>query len=842
MKEKMIEKRVRRGILPKMLVSFLLLSIIPLIIMGYAANKNLTDIGGEAVRRGEEMGAKSLNSARKIGGDAINDSVSALDQKSTEAIELRTCELAQRVADFLYERDKDLLLLATFPPEAQRYLQVYQACRRDVTLHGPWPPDPEEKQKEVKLPEVKWRNPENRESWRHRPPDNFRKVSRPLYKEITFIGLDGQEKIKIAGGKISGSLADVSKKENTYCRAEDYFSQLRHLRKGEIYVSRVIGPYVKGWLEKTPEGMKVRPESAYAGKENPGGRRFEGIIRWATPVYGAGGEKTGYLTLALDHTHVMEFTEHVVPTEERFSDISDAGSGNYAFMWDFQDKCISHPRDFFICGFDPETGEEVPGWISEETYREYEKSGLTLNEFVKRLPPFRNFSQKKQGSGAQMKAGCISLDGRILDTAPQCEDWHTGTGDGGSGSFLIFWSGLWKLTTHAAIPYYTGMYGQSRRGFGYVTIGANVDEFHKAANKTKAEIQESILTQEKDMEAVIRENRKLINDSLAHNRRLTGFIALISALAVVAAAVVISWNITGPIKRLTAGAVAMSRGDLQQAIEVKSRDEIGQLAASFNEMAAAVAAVDRMKSEFVTTASHELRTPIQAMLLSVSGLLAGYSGQIDDEAKEDLQLAKSGIERLTRLVDDLLDLSRIEARKLELSVTLCDVAEIVQQAREEVADLARAHGHEIILDIPPDLPHPQVDRDRIIQVVINLLSNAIKYTPDGGRILISAASRDDELLLRVADNGYGIPIWARKEVFKKFFQADSIMSQRVGGSGLGLTISQGIVEEHGGYIECDSPLLSEGFPELNLGGERLGTVFTVHLPRKITGPKGRLPS
>ena len=830
-------KRPRWGILPRLLISFLLLSIIPLIILGYAANKNLTDIGREAVCRAEEMGEKNLSSARKIGGEAIKDSVLALDQKSTEAIELRTCELAQRVADFLYERDKDLMLLASFSPEAQGYLQAYRTCNRQVIIHGPWPPDPEGQKGGAPPCGVKWRNPENKESWRHRPPDNFQKIARPIYREITFVDLKGQEKIKIDDGKISGNLVDVSKKEKTFCQAEDYFSHLNGLQKGEIYVSRVIGPYVRGWLEKTPAGMKVRPESAYAGKENPFGKRFEGIIRWATPVYDGRGNKTGYLTMALDHTHVMEFTEHAVPTEERFSDIPDAGAGNYAFMWDFQDKCISHPRDFFICGYDPATGEEVPGWISEDTYQEYAKSGLTLNEFVKRLPPFRNFSQKKQGSREQIRAGCIALDGRILDTAPQCEDWHTGTEDGGSGSFVIFWSGLWKLTTHAAIPYYTGMYGKSPRGFGYVTIGANVDEFHKAASVTKAEIEKSISEQGKDIEAASSENRKLINDSLAYNRRLITVIALLSAMAVTGAAVMVSWNITNPLKRLTAGAVAMSRGDLHQAIEVKSQDEIGQLAKSFNEMAAAVAEVDKMKSEFVTIASHELRTPIQAMLLSVSGLLAGYSGQIDEEAREDLQLAKNGIERLVRLVEDLLDLSRIESRKLEMNFTKNQVGAIIQQALAGVADLARAHRHEVIFETPQGLPDIDADKDRIIQVMINLLSNSIKYTPDGGKIVISAAVRGNEVVLAVADNGYGIPSWAQEEVFKKFFQADSIMSQRVGGCGLGLTISKGIIEEHGGYLECDSPLSRERFPDMPLGGERLGTVFTIHLPVRQSAPE-----
>jgi hypothetical protein len=534
--------------------------------------------------------------------------------------------------------------------------------------------------------------------------------------------------------------------------------------------------------------------------------------------------------MALDHAHIMEFTEHVVPTEERFSSIPDAGSGNYAFMWDYQDKCISHPRDFFICGYKPETGEEIPGWVSEDTYKEYEKSGLTLNEFVKKLPSFRNFSQKKVGSTEQMKAGCISLDGRILDTAPQCEGWHAGTEDGGSGSFLIFWSGLWKLTTHAAIPYFTGIYGKSPRGFGYVTIGANVEEFHKAANITKDRIEQSISKQGHDIESSTNATRQLINQTASYNRHLLMVITLFTALIVVIASLVISLNITTPLKRLTEGALAMSQGNLDQSIEVKSTDEIGQLAQSFNEMAAAVSELDKRKSEFVATASHELRTPIQAMLLSISGLLEGYSGKIDEEAREDIIIAKDGLERLMRLVENLLDLSRIEARKIDLHIVNTSVAEIISRALEEVSDLAAAHQHKFINQVRSPIPDVAVDQDRLIQVMINLLSNSIKYSPDGGKILINAQVQGKEIILSVADNGYGVPLWAQEKIFSKFFQADSIMSQKVGGSGLGLTISQGLVEEHGGRITCESPLPPEQFPDLDLGGERLGTRFNVHLP------------
>ena len=816
------------GIFPKILLSYLLLSIIPVVVLGILVHRNMAETGVKTMAVTKETGEKNLLAATAIGRQAIEDSVFALDEKATEAIEVRTEDLAHRIAGFLYERDRDLVVLSSFTPDAEKLFRVYQSLCKEVIL----PSEAASRGPAERSPaRVTWENVENSASWRHRPPDNFQTVSKPLYKEITFVDLSGREKIKIADGRISDDLRDVSRPENTYCRAEDYFSHLAGLGRGEIYVSRVIGPYLPGWLEKTDQGLKVKPESAYAGRENPGGRRFEGIVRWATPVYD-GDRKIGYLTLALDHAHLMEFTDHLAPTEERFTDMPDGGSGNYAFLWDDQDQCISHPRDFFICGYDPETGLEVPGWISQETYNEYKESGLGLLEFIRGLPDFRNFSQTKPGSSEQATAGRIALDCRILDTAPQCQGWHRGTEDGGSGSFLLLWSGLWKLTTYAAVPYYTGRYGASRRGFGYVTIGANVDDFHKAADVTKAKIEESIRQQGNNIASATFKAEDLIENHSRRNSRQVLLVTLASTLGVIFVSIFLGLAITRPLKRLTEGAEAISRGELNQHIEVSSGDELGKLARSFNDMAAAVAEVDRMKSEFVTIASHELRTPIHAMLLGLSGILGGYSGEVSEEVREDLKIVNDGVTRLRSLVETLLDLSRIEARKIELNLTDCSAEEVIGKALVEVSQLVDEHHHKIEWKAAEGLPDLHADKERLIQVLINLLSNSIKYTPDHGHIIIEADISDGEMTFLVADNGYGIPAWAQNRVFDTFFQADAIMSQRVGGSGLGLSISKGIIEEHGGGIRFESPVPEGSFADLELGGERRGTIFIFHIPIK----------
>ena len=239
-----------------------------------------------------------------------------------------------------------------------------------------------------------------------------------------------------------------------------------------------------------------------------------------------GPHKVGYVTLALDHTHLMEFTDHIVPTPERFSDISDAGSGNYAFMWDFEGRNISHPRDYFIVGYDPDNGEQEVPWLSENMYERYQKQQGTFSDFVASAPIFDAQSLKKSPAEALTRKGNLGLDCRYLNFAPQCTGWFTLTQRGGSGSFVIYWSNLWKLTTAATIPYYTGMYKNTPRGFGFVTIGANVDEFHASATRTAEEIEGITAGYEQDLkgkeEKILTHIDQILDDTIENLTVSTG--------------------------------------------------------------------------------------------------------------------------------------------------------------------------------------------------------------------------------------------------------------------------------------------------------------------------------
>jgi len=565
------------------IVAFIFISLIPLTIFEYIVSENSETTAYELLKKTEEMGRRNLESAQTISSVAIENAVAQLDEKATQAIEVRTIGLATRVADFLRERDHDALDLALSPPSAELYLHILETNRKDVILGQQQPSGVS-----TRRPEVLWKNANNQMSWHHIPPSRRILVSKPIYKEITFVDLKGMEKIKVREGKVAKTLKNISIRENTYCKAEDYFEHVKQLKKNELYVSKVVGEYVRGWLYKEDGALKIKSESAYAGKENLTGKKFEGLVRWVTPVY-RGGEKIGYLTLALDHTHIMEFSDHVVPIGGGFSAISDAGSGNYAFIWDCDHQSISHPRDFFICGFDPETGEEVPGWVSQKTFNEYKQSGLSLGKFVSRLPSFRNFINTKKGSREQLIAGAVGLDCRILDQAPQCEGWSRGTEDGGAGSFLIFWSGLWKLTTYATIPYYTGQYAESPRGFGYVTIGANIKDFHKAAALTKKHIERSLKRQEQDIAAIQAETKAIISANVANHWNQVRATFILTALAAGFVAIMLGTALAKPLRQMSRSAQAIGDGDYDQSIDVRTHDEIGQLGNSLNKMAQDIA-------------------------------------------------------------------------------------------------------------------------------------------------------------------------------------------------------------------------------------------------------------
>ncbi|CAG1002893.1 two-component system, OmpR family, phosphate regulon sensor histidine kinase PhoR [Methanosarcinales archaeon] len=213
--------------------------------------------------------------------------------------------------------------------------------------------------------------------------------------------------------------------------------------------------------------------------------------------------------------------------------------------------------------------------------------------------------------------------------------------------------------------------------------------------------------------------------------------------------------------------------------------------------------LDTLKSDFISLVSHELKTPLSAIRTSAEFL---ESEEVKDSnvEKEMLENIISSVDRLTRLINDILDLSKIEAGKMEFHFEQINFNEIAQVALENIRPLASKKNITISVDIPEDLFPVLGDREKIIIVLNNLLGNALKFTQNEGRILLSAKDYQDRIMVRVEDNGIGIEKDKLVKIFDKFYQVDSTSRRKIGGSGLGLSISSGIIKAHGSEIRVES--------------------------------------
>lgn len=214
--------------------------------------------------------------------------------------------------------------------------------------------------------------------------------------------------------------------------------------------------------------------------------------------------------------------------------------------------------------------------------------------------------------------------------------------------------------------------------------------------------------------------------------------------------------------------------------------------------------IDRMKNEFVSLVSHELRTPLTSIKGYVDLLAAGEVGDLSEGQLDFLQIVKNNADRLVLLINDILDLSRIEAGKVELKLSPLAIADVLRAVADSFQPQLAAKRQTLTLEVAPRLPRVLADADRLTQVFTNLVSNANKYTPAGGRIMVSAAQIGDELAVAVRDSGIGMTPPELAMLFSKFFRSDRRAAREVGGTGLGLTITRSLVELHHGRIEVQS--------------------------------------
>lgn len=214
--------------------------------------------------------------------------------------------------------------------------------------------------------------------------------------------------------------------------------------------------------------------------------------------------------------------------------------------------------------------------------------------------------------------------------------------------------------------------------------------------------------------------------------------------------------------------------------------------------------VNRMKTEFVSTVSHELRTPLTSIAGSLGLIAGGAAGQLPERAQRLVEIARSNCARLIRLINDILDIEKIESGKMQFDIKPLSLPALLNHAIEANHDFAVSHG--VTIDLNPVPPGACVlgDEDRVMQVFTNLLSNAAKFSPEGGVVRVGVTSLSRRYRVSIADEGPGIPEEFRERIFTKFAQADSSDTRVKGGTGLGLSIVREIIEKLGGVVSFDS--------------------------------------
>ena len=315
----------------------------------------------------------------------------------------------------------------------------------------------------------------------------------------------------------------------------------------------------------------------------------------------------------------------------------------------------------------------------------------------------------------------------------------------------------------------------------------------------------------------------------------TAALLVVFLLVAIATSVLLARNLARPIEAIQVAAANIGSGSLDQRIDASSRDELGALADEFNRMAAqleashagleqqvqertrelasALAELDektrqleaasRHKSEFLANMSHELRTPLNAISGFSQVLRKQLFGEINEKQAEYLDDILDSSRHLQSLIDDVLDLSKVEAGQIDLQVAPFSLPEALERGVVIVRERATRGGVRVSLSSEPGVETVVGDERRIVQVIFNLLSNAVKFTPAGGTVDVAAARRDGEVRVSVTDTGPGIAPEDQDRIFEEFQQADAGKEQ-IEGTGLGLALSKRLVELHGGRIWVDS--------------------------------------
>lgn len=296
------------------------------------------------------------------------------------------------------------------------------------------------------------------------------------------------------------------------------------------------------------------------------------------------------------------------------------------------------------------------------------------------------------------------------------------------------------------------------------------------------------------------------------------FLAAAIAVAIsVMIGLFVSRMLTSPIRRITGTAKQIRDGDLSARTNMRGDDEIDQLGETFDEMATSLEKDLKHERRLTSDVAHELRTPLMAMLATVEAMQDG----VYPTDNEHLETVASETRRLARLVQQMLDLSRMENHTAPMNIEAVDMVELVRGIVNAQEPLF--HERDLRLRFADEtqgkMPFIKVDPDMITQCVINLMSNAMRYTPEGGWVIVTVGLDRKHLTISVSDTGIGIAKEDLSRIFGRFWRADASRAREAGGLGVGLAVTKQIVERHHGFISVESEL-------------EKGTTFTIHLPRE----------
>ena len=297
------------------------------------------------------------------------------------------------------------------------------------------------------------------------------------------------------------------------------------------------------------------------------------------------------------------------------------------------------------------------------------------------------------------------------------------------------------------------------------------------------------------------------------SRRLVIGFALGTILLALGLGYAISWSLIGPVREMESRFGEIAHGDFTKQVRVPNRDELGALAANLNRMSAELGRLyeqvefaNRNKSEFLASMSHELRTPLNAIIGFSEVLVEKMFGELNDKQLEYLKDIHSSGHHLLTLINDILDLSKIEAGRMELELASFDLAALLEGSMMLVRERAARHGLALALDVDEAIGEWVADERKVKQVVINLLSNAVKFTPPGGSVSLRARRSDGAVEVAVVDTGVGLAEADQALVFEAFRQASGAQLRKSEGTGLGLSLAKRLVELHGGAIRVESAL------------------------------------